>query len=258
MSRRGFSMPVVLMLALAASLIVVGSLQRQGAQRLVVQRQIEEYHRHHDMLGAQAIIRFWLSRQDNARLRDMSRVDEPAHRFSLPGGTHISVYITDGQGRAMADLSGQRPPRREWFEAIIWRLRGERPDLLRYVGPPEISVNAAPFDVLRHIIEDGDALANAIILDRERVPFDAVRFRQFLTQFGLSQGEVNEIGGIVTFDSRLWRLRIVAEDDSGQWRIFTGYAELGGQNPVIHEWREVFEDADLDERAPSARPRRVR
>ena len=258
MTRRAFIMPMVLMLALAGSLIIVGSLQRQGAQRLLVQRQVDEYHRHHDMLGAQSIIRFWQSRQDTPRLRDTRALDRPAHRVALPGGTHTNRYSTDGQGRAMAELSEQRAPRREWFEAIVWRLPEHRRDLVRYVGPPELSINSAPEELLRCLIEDGDALASAIALERQRNPVDAIRFRQFLEQFGMTPGEINEINGIITFDPRLWRLRVVAEDGVGQARVFTGYAELGGKNPVIHEWREVFEDADLGERATNSRRLRRR
>lgn len=256
MNRRAFSMPIVILLSLAGSLIVAGALQRQNVQRLLVQRQIEEYHRHHDMLGAQAIIRFWLSRQDNTRLSQLSSPDVPAHRFSLPGGTSISLYIEDGQGRVKADLTGVRAPQREWYEAILWRLPRNRPELVRYVGPAMISVNAAPRDVLKVIVEDGDALADELIIERESRPLDGVRFRQALERFGKDQATINEVTALVTFDPRLWRLRVEASSGQDDLRVFTGFAELGGTNPVIHEWREVFTPTDQDERVQRPRLRR--
>ena len=70
-ARRAFVMPTIILLVFAGSLVVASALQRYSTQQLIVQQQIESYHRHHDVQGARALIRLWLSRQG---LRDLSRL----------------------------------------------------------------------------------------------------------------------------------------------------------------------------------------
>lgn len=242
--RRAFILPVVILLAFASSLVIAAALQRYGSQRLVVQRQIEEFKRHHAMLGAQAVIRQWLTRQDAAALTAAARSGLPAHKFALPDDLRITITVEDGQGPAKADLTGEVSPKKEWFENLLFRLPRDNPELIRRIGPTQISVNAAPWHVLAALREDGDDLADALVAERALQPLNGERFRAVLERLLTSAEEISEITRLVEFNPTLWRF-VIEADDGSDMRVFTCYAEQNGGKALIHEWRERRDPADL-------------
>ncbi len=244
MSGRGFVLPMVILTALVASLVVGVAMQRHAAQELLARRQVEEYRRHHDMLGAQAIIRFWLSRKQNNELADMAQQKRPAHRFALPGGLRITMWLEDGQGLAKADLTDVFPQeKRDWFGAVLARLPVGRGDLVRRVGPPEISVNSAPREVLAALRADDASFAELVIGERDRARLTQSTMSQLLERSGFTATEIGEVARVVTYDTTLWRLRVEAEEDDRSIRTFTALVEtragvMGVNMPALHEWRE--------------------
>lgn len=259
-ARRAFVMPMVLLLSFMGTLAVAIALQRASVQRLMVQRQVTEYRRHHDMLGAQAVIRYWLSqfKGRNDALSSLARSEGAAHEFEMPGGVRIQVYIRDGQGLAKADLSGINAPKKEWFEWVLYRLPTESPGLVRRIGPAEISVNSAPKPVLAALVDDGDDFADAVVAARADRPLDAERLRQILDQTVASQESIAEAQRLVTFTPTLWTIEVLATDrvNPDDQRRFAGVVEMGDSQPRIYEWREVKEapdSSDALERASGAR-----
>lgn len=248
MTRRAFVMPVVILLTLGASFAIAVAFERHSAQRLMVQRQIVEYRRHHDMLGAQTIIRLWLSKQTPADLARKAARTEPAHRFSLPGGLRITIYLEDGQGTAKVDLTEEQPPDRQaWFQELLYRLPENRPDLIRRTGPAEISVNAAPREVLAALREGDRELADVLMAARLRASLSATTFRQALEKAGVGAEEVGTISQRVVFEPTIWKLTVEAEEGA-DFREFTALAEVRPagvlSSPSLHEWREVRPEAD--------------
>jgi len=237
-SRRAYVLPMVILLALMGSLVVAACLERFSAQRLLVQRQVAEYKRHHEMLGAQTVIKQWIGRQQNTVLQAAAKSDEAAHRFALPEDVRIAVWVRDGQGGAKIDLTGEPEPKRSWFEAILWRLPEGYPELIRRVGPAEISVNAAPWNVLAALREGGDDLADDIIAERTRGPIDRAKFLSMLEKSDATPEEIAEIQRLVTFEPVLYRL-VVEASDGEESRLFTALFEGVQNKPVIHEWREL-------------------
>ncbi len=241
-SRPAFVLPLVILLALMGSLVVAVCLERYGAQRLLVQRQVVEYRRHHQLLGAQAIIRGWLGRQQGAGLGRLADTTDAAHRFVLPEGLRIALWLRDGQGAAKIDLTGEPEPKRTWFELVLYRLPTNAPDLVRRIGPAEISVNSAPKLVLAALRDDGDDLAESIIAEREDQPLDRNRFKQLLERTNASQEEISELSRLVTFEPTLWRIIVEASDDE-ESRLFTALVEYHQNKALIHEWRELSNPA---------------
>ncbi|MBL0921313.1 MAG: hypothetical protein IBJ10_04195 [Phycisphaerales bacterium] len=240
--RRAYVLPMVILLALMGTLVVAVCMERFGSQRLLVQRQIEEYKRHHEMLGAQTVIRQWIGRQQPQALLAFSKSADPSHRFALPENVRIAIWVRDGQGGAKVDLTQEIDPKRSWFEAILWRLPEERPELLRRVGPAEISVNAAPREVLRALREGGDPLADSILTERSRGPITREQFRRLLDTAGVSPEEAIELQRLVTFEPVLYRL-VVEASDGDDPRLFTALFEFAQNKTTIHEWRELSDPA---------------
>lgn len=251
-SRRGFVLPLVILIGVLAAVTVAVSLQRLSVQQGMVQRQINAYHRHHDMLGAKAVIRFWVTKQ-----QDLSKVaseTRPAHRFSLPGGMRVTVYISDGQGSAKGDFDDETSPeRRRQFEQFFYRLPAGRSDLVRRTGPPEISVNSAPREVLAALRPDDAGLAGLLLQARERRRLDAGSFRQVLERAGVRQEEINDIMRLVVYEPALWKLTVEAEQD-GERRTFTALVEPRQSEPALHEWRELRRRADAGGAGETLRP----
>ena len=240
--RRGFALPMVILVSVVAGLVVAVALQRMSAQQLMVRRQLTEYHRHHDVLGARAVIRYWVSRQQD--LGKFVSDTIPARRFSLPGGMRVTVFVGDGQGQVKGDLTDESPPdRRRMFEDLFYRLPPGRADLVRRAGPAEISVNAAPREVLQALREEDSGLAAAIMQARSGRRLDAGSFRSVLERQGLRQEEITQILRLVTYEPGVWRLTVDAEL-GGETRRFTALVEPRQNDPILHEWREKRRSAD--------------
>ncbi len=244
MRRAAFVLPMVILTALVASLVVAVAMERHSAQELMSRRQVEEYRRHHDMLGAQAIIRYWLSRKTNIELGELAASNRPAHRFSLPGGLRITMRLEDGQGLLKADLTDVFPQeKRDWFEAALLRMAPERGDLLRRVGPVEVSVNAAPREVLAALRANDASFAEMVISERDRARLTQATMTQLLERNGFTATEIGEVARLITYDTTLWRLRVEAEEDDRSIRTFSALVEtragaMGINMPALHEWRE--------------------
>lgn len=162
--RPAFALPLVIVLALAASLAVVVLLERQSTATLTVRRQIDAYHSHHISFGMREMVSKWL-RQFRGSVEDNLDSDGRAFSLQLPGGNTVSVYIEDAQGLALSDPSQFVGRRREILEFmsgyIQTRSHPEDVDkLLRPVGPDMICVTTAPREVLV-------ALASAVVAEDE-------------------------------------------------------------------------------------------
>lgn len=153
-------MPLVLILALAGSLIIAILLERQGSASLSVRRQLDAYQFHHVSGGMREMIARWMKL---ARGPIESNLDDDGRAFmlQLPGGYSVDVYMEDGQGGALTDTSqlvGRRRQIAEYMRAYVETF-GDPDEFdvsLRPAGPAVISVASAPRIVL-------EALASACV-----------------------------------------------------------------------------------------------
>lgn len=249
--RRAFVLPVVVMLAFIVTLFLVAAFERRGVERLTVERQINEYRRHHEMFGVRAIVRKWLEKsfdqlpqikdkQDNAR----SGEDDFAYGFVLPSGAQIRVYVRDGQGTALSDLSQVPPAQSAAYKDFLDRLPVDVPNLRRRYGPPAVSVNAAAREVLAALVpEGGDGFADRVIRSRERKPLDRDTLQTLARTTRIDDEERNALFSLVTFDPALWRLDVRVTDQQGD-RQFMMLAQRPQGKIEVYEWQEYMPEQE--------------
>lgn len=245
-TRRGFAMAVVLLLVMTISISIAAMMHRYGAQQRTVQRQIAEYHMHHDMFGVQAITLQRLSRMTASEVRQVADSGEVAFGFALPGGKQVAVYIEDGQSAALVSAEGvDDDTTRLFYQGMLNRLPDDRPDLLRVAGPPEISLNSAPEELIYALFgPDLERAAEDVIRQREREgTIDRNAVREALVDDGASVQAQQAFNTLLITNPSLWRLRIETTDGF-EPRQFEMLVELTNTRPMMHAWRERFPSED--------------
>lgn len=242
--RRGFVLPTIILLIFVGSLVVATALERYSTQRLIVQQQVEGYRRHHDVQGARAVLRLWLEKQNFAALASKLSPETPAHRFELPGGRRIVVYLVDGQSLARSDVGNESRALQDIYRAFQRRLPPDRPDLYRRLGPLQVSINSAPEEVLAALAPDGRDLAPVLLTARSQQCLNQANTRTLLTDFGYDNDEIADVLRLVEFEPTFLRTVVEIEDPAGVMR-FAAYIDASGGNrgkPQLVEWRQIEED----------------
>lgn len=261
--RRAFAMAMTLMVVLTVSLIIAGVMQRYAAQQRTVQRQVAGYRMHHDMFGVQAMAMQWLARARTADIVEVAGTDEVAFGFELPGGKEVAVYIEDGQDTALATAERVEGENQPFYEAMLARIPPDRGDLLRTAGPPQISLNNAPEELIEALFgPDLKQVAREVIRTRSRETIDRGVVIDALTSANASESAQRALTSLVALSPALWRLRIET-DDGFEPREFEMLVEMTSGRPMMHAWRERFErapgadrDDDQDRGRDGDRPRR--
>ncbi len=211
-ARGGFVMPLVILALVVVGLGVGVSMSRFAAETRVVERQLRAYHEHHAGMGLQEAIGAWLKQQTGRAIADViDPLTGHAMDIELSDGSVVSVYLRDGQGTALADLSALPAAQVEEAGVILKNLASslranEYLRLTRSVGPSAVSVNSASEAVLRAVStavagDRGEDLANEIIRTRAR---SGTVTRQDITT---AVGAVN-----LSNEQRIQALRLFATD----------------------------------------------
>ncbi|MEC9373322.1 MAG: hypothetical protein VYC34_05730 [Planctomycetota bacterium] len=222
--RRGFILVLILTLTLIAGLSITAAMQRHAAQARIIDRQLNEYRRHHEMFGVRAVTANWWRKLNLTEQREMAvgKSEEPFdYAFQLPGGARIQINVVDGQGTFLNNTTTIPEPAREAYEAAFARLPADARDVIRSKGPYAISVNAAPRAVLESLLadeEDAQAFADKIINAREKEPIDRTEFDSIYRTLILGE-EGRSVYELITFDPVLWQLKIDVTDEQGSRRF---------------------------------------
>jgi hypothetical protein len=154
---RGFALPLVIAFALVAGVLLAMMLERQTAHLLTHQRQYESYQFSHATRGLGESIDAWIRSNQTKPIADALDRDGWAFDLATEAGGAVKVYLFDGQGLALADLSGLRRDLAEAGLEVLRALRDLHPEeagrLVRREGPLAVSVNAAPPEVLEAVID---------------------------------------------------------------------------------------------------------
>ncbi len=176
---RGFALPMAILVMVVVGLVVSVALTRMNAQTLLIQRQIRASQEHHAGRGLQEAIGAWLRQQNGRDLFDV--LDEQtghAMDIELEDGSVVSVFLRDGQGSALSNLTGR--PQREINDGseILRRLARnvssrQYMQMTRPFGAIGISVTTAPELLITNVcnaIMDGSGsnLANEILAMRQQ------------------------------------------------------------------------------------------
>lgn len=263
--RRAFALPMVVLLALVATLGIGVMLERASQAMLATQREIQVYRRHHDTLGMKEMVNRWLG-SNQSRLAERLGDDGLAFRLELPGGEEVHVYFAPGQGQALTSLDllgGDRNLQARQLARIIAAMEQEArqsggdvilaaedpalidiegdttrfhfsPGLSRPFGPVEVDVNTAPFDVLTTIARVGiiegspDAFVAELVSAREDHDLTEVDVRAASSSAQLTDGDQATVRTMLTTNATLWR--VVAERLDRRGRLIErtgGYFQTG-------------------------------
>ncbi len=250
---RGFVLLLVIVVLALATTIAAWNLRRASLQAQAVQRQIDNYELHHEMLGVRDIVTVWLQRDaDTSKMPEYAASAAPAYAVELPDGKRVRVHVRDGQGTLLANLNAVKddPAQRLMLLAALARIPSDRPDLVRRSGPWEVSIRAMPDEVIDAIAGDVRALAAALRILRDDTEADNSQLADRLQTIGLDPALVQRQLSMLTFEPRLWALDVETVVPAigtrpPEIRYYTVLAEVtgSGQRVRVHEWRPVDSEA---------------
>ncbi len=221
-SRRAYILVVVVMLTIVVGMMAAVGLNRQGSQSLEVSRQAQAYQKHHAARGIQEAIGVWLRTVNARNLTDAIGDDGHALDITLDGGATLEVYLHDGQGSALADLSGvvQADLNRAGATLInLQELVGDEqfPLYTREGGPAAVSINAASEPVIRAVLLStlteamADEMTDAIV-DMRSAGTRLTRndLTEALTAVGATGEERTEVTRAITEQPEVWWVTVIA------------------------------------------------
>lgn len=225
--RRAFALPLVILLVLVAGLTVATLMERHGTSYRAISRQVSNYKNHHRSAGIKECILRWLS---TSRGRLESSIAEDGHAFTMivPGRGEIRVFFRDAQGAILTDASQLVGSKRQFLEDanfLISQIPVEsRPEgLLRPVGPPEISVSAAPAVVIQALCiavcadeRAGTLAANAILSRRSQGKFEGTNIQAVLAEVSLDEPVKRDLASLLVVQPKLYEVVAETFDSSGR------------------------------------------
>jgi hypothetical protein len=150
--RRGFALPIVIVLALVVGIMAAVVLERQAYQRQVVARQLFGYQDTHFERGVREVVGQWTDSLIGQPIDKMISSDGHALDIQRPDGSLLSVYLFDGQGSILTELNGLSQADAADGQGILdaMHVKNPKPDLsdVRPVGPVRVCVGSASADVL--------------------------------------------------------------------------------------------------------------
>ena len=240
--RSGFVFVLVLMLMAVSTIVIAGALRRAAVLDLIVERQLESYRLHHEMLGVRDWVHQWFKRPETTaeKLAEMARSGEVADRLVLEGENLVFlISVIDGQGTVLRDLSLVKDAAaRDFLAQTLSRLPADRPELTRRAGPPTISLASASDEVLEAMAGDNNDLFNGLADARDKNAKNTTELMQALDRAGVDNQTAQEIAPRIAFQTTLWRLNVEAVH-AETIRRYTLLSEKAGNISLVHEWRSV-------------------
>lgn len=154
--RRGFALPVVLLLAMLVGVVAAVVLERQGNERRIIERQIRSYSATHFERGLREVVGEWTNSLVGQPIERLVTEDGHALDLLMGDGSTAAVYMFDAQGSVLTEPQGLTSQEREDALGILQSLgalTGYEPDpaWLRPVGPVRICARSAPPEVLEAV-----------------------------------------------------------------------------------------------------------
>lgn len=220
-SRRGFVMPIIMLLTLVIGLLVGVVMSRSGQRTVIVREQLDAYSTSHRERGVKEMVAAWLKYSAEQDLLSMTGGGlSGGEAFTAQLGRHdsITVRVEPAQSTARINPIGLNTSdglaaRR--VEAILRERFGERGlrSRTRTVGPASIDANRASDDVAA-------ALAEAVLESREAADRFVGALRQIETIDGLNAADVRNAAQSVNIDeNQADRLSMLFGARPTLWRV---------------------------------------
>lgn len=246
-SRRAFALPLVILLALIASLAIGVILMRTGASNAAVNQQIRIYKQHHRNAGMKEMIDRWLA-TTHGSIQDQLDSDGQAFTLELPRNDRVRVTVVDGQGTILDDLRGLYGTEARYTaiatETIRQAIGTDRPDLdsrfFRKAGPAAVSINSAPREVIEAMTmaiipgRDGRRLADEYLNRRNQALLTQAEVRSIAVEMHANPNDAAALDHMFTATPTVWtvealetvRSRVVARS-GGLMEIITDTPNAG-------------------------------
>jgi len=216
MSRRAFALPLAVMLVLVSSIMIVVMLERQQAQQLTVQRELEGYTFHHLTRGFGETFEVWLRSAGARNLRESLGTNGHAFDLTVEGGQSVKVSMFDAQGSVLTDLSGLTDDQVLLGRSMLRSLRQQAgADWERYTrkeGPLAVSVRGSPREVLLAAADaafassgDPEAFVAALIDARDTAGDEPIDLVAIMAAADLSPDMRARVASVFAVDPALWR-----------------------------------------------------
>lgn len=217
---RAYALPLVILVALAASLAIGIVLSRHADSHLAVNRQVLLYRDHHRQMGMQELIDRWcVTVVTRGSIRDQLGNGGLAFELVLPNGVTAKIYFEDAQGAALEDLRVLHGPDAAYARRLV-KLLDEQPGtdeslarLYRQFGPAKLSVHTAEPAVLEALAQvivpqggDGRRFVHTLIDRRDRSDLNPSDIRAIAIESGLSGDEAAAAEMMLTTQPSLWRV----------------------------------------------------
>lgn len=227
MKRRGFALPLVVLVSLVAALLVTFSLDRQMTQSLGVKRQIDRYANHHFSKGVEMLIESFARSVSGRQVPEMLDPSGLAMRVMTDDGVGLRVSFFDAQDTVLEQFDGFGREDRTMGEGILVRLiEGAGVDAVRQhtrkFGPLAVSVNSSSEMVLRGALDAAllgdnvDRVLNTLLQARRSAANGMAMTREelqlALESAGLDPQLRARVERVVTAQPIVWRF--VVEPDA--------------------------------------------
>lgn len=213
--RRGFALPLVVVMAVVLAVVVVGIMERQGGAVRLQQRDLDLYQDHHVSRGLQEAVQAWLRTLGQRGVASGLEADGRAFDVEVDGAVAASVRFEEAQSTVLADFAGLPPEDAILAATVVNELRQRAPDiaprLIRREGPLAVSVKSAREVVLRSVIaacgvgeDDADRLMDRLVRERETAEFDQIKLGEIIAGTELTSEVKVRLGRMLSADPVLW------------------------------------------------------
>ncbi len=251
---RGFLLLTVMVLLFVVTLMVGWGIRRATMQSRIAEFRIEDYRLHHERLGLIAIAERWMRQEDPESLEAHAVSPERAYWATLPNDAELQIGVADGQGLLSGRTEASTGEIHEAMVDALTRIPPGRNDLIRDVGPPSVSLRAAPDEVLLALAAGDERVAEMLEDLRRDLPKDDNALRIELNRGDLDVALANRLSTLLTVEPTLWRLDAEVTDEHGT-RRYQILIEFRGNRVLTHSCR-MLPPTDENDRRRRDRGRR--
>ena len=242
--RRAFVMPVVVLLALIASLTVTVLLNRDTVRHLDAQDELESYIDEHRQRGVRELIALWLQFSGQQDLEALVSDDGLIFTLDYSGGRELRVWLIEAQSAPLVDPQGLDPQQptadvipldeqRNIAERTAIAL-GARAELVgRTAGPLAVSLAGASDETIRAlslaVVQNeviADEYANQLVRFRnERTEYTRPELLNLARDAGIEDALQTRLAALWTTLPSLWSVRaeLVGPGQAGREEVVARY-----------------------------------